>query len=181
MELLEEEEKKKGEEILNFFIKKYDNFRDLTTHIPNILNNIELYFGAENFIQLLIGSIRKTEFSNITILPEMISQVLVELNKQAFNSNNRYFTVMVEFDMVEFGSTFRKFSSLGNVNVRKFVQPCDFFAILRDSVEIIVALVSEDIEKIVALRSEDSKVFSYLQNVSSLAASISRPISSYEI
>lgn len=170
-----EEKRRIYEELIDLFIKTEKTNIELKTLYPSINKDLTIINGFDSLIQIFNKSINETQLSIIVILPEIIPPIMLEISNSAYQKRNTRFMVFTEFDLNEYGTILKKLIALGNIQIRKFMQPCNYFAILRDSIEMIIAILKERSNEIIGLRLENSIFFHHFQYLSQDAASKSRP------
>lgn len=188
--ILDENSKKiYGEAIMSFFHKDFifpmmsantenQNFMNFAKNMLIRFNfEYEVYFGLEEFKQLVINNICNTQTSIHIILPLVFPEFLRDVSEHAYKKKEANFIVISQWDMIMYGEILSKIVALGNVQIRHSAITETFFGLLRDNKELILTPISNNLEKLLSIRIKVPEIIEFFkQSVFPISGAHSRPI-----
>ena len=189
--ILDENSKKHyGEAIMSFFHKDFIipiisaniHDADFMNFAQNILLNInfeyEIYFGLEEFKQLVLNNICNTQTLIHIISPVIFRELLRDVSEYAYKKTDATFVLISHWDMSIYGGILSKMVSLGNVQIRQLAFPGAFFGVLKDNEELILSPISFNLENLLSIKIRAPEVINFFkQGIFPIFFGQSRPVS----
>ena len=120
-------------------------------------------FGQKALLEAIVDSMWRTKSTITIITPSVEPKILEVMSQVAYKKKAARFLYTTNWDLGTFGQIIEKMKVLGNIQFRNLKGNNDFFAVSRDSEEIVLCPLSQnekDMIAIVSLQQGYAQIFS---------------------
>ena len=120
-------------------------------------------FGHQALIEAMVDAMWRTKSTITIVTPQAEPKILEELSKVAFKKKSTRFLYTTNWDLATFGQIIETMKKLGNIQFRNLQKSYNFYALSRDSEEIVLCPESkseEDMIAIVSIHEGYAEIFS---------------------
>jgi hypothetical protein len=113
----------------------------------------QLMFGSEELMNTILEMMSNTVSTITIVTPNVEPKILQNLSQIAYKKKSARYLYITNWDLATYGAIVKKMKNLGNIQFRNLKAQNDFWAIFRDSEEILLCPSRSRDGKIIALYS----------------------------